>query len=310
MTAPAAAVRAAAPPRRRAPARRRDWPALLYVVPALAFFTAFVLVPLGQAVWLSLWEWDGVTTATWAGAANYTAALADPAILEALRHSLVFVVFYALLPTAVGLALTALMTRVRIRGLTFFRAALFVPQILSGVVVAVAWRWMYDIDGPVNGLLRLVGLDGAARSWLGEFSTALPSVGLVGTWVMYGLCMVLFLAGAQRIPAELYEAARIDGAGPLREFLTVTLPGLRRETAFALVLTVTQALRNFDIVWNTTSGGPGTTTTVPSVYIVRAAFTTRDYGTAAAISVLLTVLILAVTGLVLLLFRERKGAAA
>jgi raffinose/stachyose/melibiose transport system permease protein len=169
---------------------------------------------------------------------------------------------------------------------------------------------MYDIDGPVNGLLRLVGLDGAARSWLGEFSTALPSVGLVGTWVMYGLCMVLFLAGAQRIPAELYEAARIDGAGPLREFLTVTLPGLRRETAFALVLTVTQALRNFDIVWNTTSGGPGTTTTVPSVYIVRAAFTTRDYGTAAAISVLLTVLILAVTGLVLLLFRERKGAAA
>jgi raffinose/stachyose/melibiose transport system permease protein len=296
--------------RRRGGTRRHDWPALLYVVPALAFFTAFVLVPLGQAVWLSLWEWDGVTTATWAGAANYTAALADPAILEALRHSLVFVVFYALLPTAVGLALTALMTRVRIRGLTFFRAALFVPQILSGVVVAVAWRWMYDIDGPVNGLLRLVGLDGAARSWLGEFSTALPSVGLVGTWVMYGLCMVLFLAGAQRIPAELYEAARIDGAGPLREFLTVTLPGLRRETAFALVLTVTQALRNFDIVWNTTSGGPGTTTTVPSVYIVRAAFTTRDYGTAAAISVLLTVLILAVTGLVLLLFRERKGAAA
>ncbi|MFC3999391.1 carbohydrate ABC transporter permease [Nocardiopsis sediminis] len=300
---------AGAPARPRAALRpARNWAGLLYVVPAFTVFAFFVLYPLGQAFWLSLWDWDGVTQATWVGAGNYVDAVGDPEIVGALRNSLVFVVFYAALPTAIGLGLTALMARVRIYGLTFFRAALFVPQILPGVVVAVTWRSMYAIDGPVNGVLRLIGLDGVTRAWLGEFATALPSVGLIGTWVMYGLCMVLFMAGAQRIPAELYEAARIDGAGAVREFFTVTLPGLRREISFALVLTITYALRNFDIVWNTTSGGPGTSTTVPSVFIYRAAFTTRDYGEAAAISVLLTVLILAVTGLVLFLLRSKDDA--
>ncbi|TDQ51550.1 carbohydrate ABC transporter permease [Actinorugispora endophytica] len=286
--------------------RRRDWTALLYVLPALAFFGVFVLYPLWQSVWLSLWEWNGVTAATWVGARNYVDVLGDPVMRAALRNSLVFIVFYAVLPTAVGLLLAGVMSRIRIHGLTFFRAALFVPQILSGVVVAVAWRYLYGVDGPINGFLDLVGLGFLTRGWLGDFATALPSVGLIGTWVMFGLCMVLLLAGAQRIPTELYEAARIDGAGPIREFFTVTLPGLRRETSFALVLTTTYALRNFDVVWNTTSGGPGNSTVMPSVIIYKAAFNTRDYGTAATVSVLLTVMILAVTALVLFILRDRE----
>lgn len=293
---------------RRTPIRRKwDWVGLLFVLPALAVFAVFVLYPLSQAIWVSLWEWDGVTAATWVGGRNYVEVLSEPDVRTALRNSLVFIAFYALLPTAVGLLFTGIMARIRIHGLTFFRAVLFVPQILSGVVVAVAWRYIYGMDGPINAMLRLVGLDAWARAWLGEFDTALPSVGLIGTWVMFGLCMVLFLAGAQRIPGELFEAARIDGAGPIREFFTVTLPGLRREVSFALVLTTTYALRNFDVVWNTTNGGPGNTTIMPSVIIYKAAFNTRDYGMAAAVSVLLTVMILAVTALILFLLRDKEA---
>jgi raffinose/stachyose/melibiose transport system permease protein len=125
--------------------------------------------------------------------------------------------------------------------------------------------------------------------------------------VQFGLCLMLFLAGAQRIAPELYEAARIDGAGPVREFFTVTVPGLRSEVRIALVLTVIFALRNFDIVWNTTSGGPGSSTTVPSVYVYQGAFLTREVGRAAAVAVLLALFILVVAGLVLRLLRERKG---
>lgn len=284
--------------------RNNAW-AYGFIAPAVVFYGVFVLWPLVQTIQISFYRWDGVTAATAVGLDNYTRAVTNPQIIQALGHSLVFFLFYALLPIIIGLGFAGIAARTRIRGLTFFRAALFVPQILSTVVVAVAWRWIYDIDGPFNAVLRLVGLESWTRSWLGEFDTALPSVGLIGTWIMYGLCLVLFIAGVQKIPRETFEAARIDGAGPFREFFTVTLPALRGEIMFAMIFTVTIALRNFDIVWNTTSGGPGDRTKVPSVYIYQAAFATRDIGSSAAIGVLLTILILGVTGIIILTMRER-----
>jgi raffinose/stachyose/melibiose transport system permease protein len=164
---------------------------------------------------------------------------------------------------------------------------------------------MYSDLGPINEALRAVNLDGV--SWLGSFTFALPAVGLIGTWIMFGLCMVLFIAGVQKIPTELYEAARVDGAGPVREFFAVTLPALRGEIMVALVFTLTIALRNFDIVWNTTMGGPGESTMVPSIYVYEGAFITRDIGQAASISILLTILILAITATVIGVLRERDA---
>ncbi|MFE5333524.1 carbohydrate ABC transporter permease [Embleya sp. NPDC056575] len=291
----------------RAWSARQYWPAFFYLLPAAVFYTLFVLRPLGQTAWVSLFAWDGITEGRWVGADNYTALLDDGRIPSAIAHSLVFVVFYAIFPVALGLFLAALMSRIRVRGLSFFRAVLFLPQILATVVVAVSWRWIYDIDGPLNAGLRAVGLGSLARAWLGDYDTALPAVGIVGTWVMYGLCMVLFLAGVQKIPTELYESARLDGCGPIREFFTVTLPALRGEIAIALVLTITYALRNFDLVWNTTAGGPGTSTTVPSVFVYQGAFLTHEVGGAAAISVCLTAVVLVVTGVIMRLVRGKEG---
>jgi raffinose/stachyose/melibiose transport system permease protein len=144
-------------------------------------------------------------------------------------------------------------------------------------------------------MLRAVGLDGLTRAWLGDFTLALPAVGFVGTWVQMGLCIVLFLAGTSKIPRELYEAARLDGAGPVQEFFAVTLPALRGEISVALTLTVIAALRNFDLVYMTTSGGPGTSTTVPSYEVYRRAFLIGEVGSAAAIAVTLTALIFLLT---------------
>lgn len=291
----------------RAWSARQYWPAFFYLLPAAVFYTLFVLRPLGQTAWVSLFAWDGITEGRWVGADNYSALLDDGRIPSAIAHSLVFVVFYAVFPVALGLFLAALMSRIRVRGLSFFRAVLFLPQILATVVVAVSWRWIYDIDGPLNAGLRAVGLGSLARAWLGDYDTALPAVGIVGTWVMYGLCMVLFLAGVQKIPTELYESARLDGCGPIREFFTVTLPALRGEIAIALVLTITYALRNFDLVWNTTAGGPGTSTTVPGVFVYQGAFLTHEVGGAAAISVCLTAVVLVVTGVIMRLVRGKEG---
>ncbi|MFJ9089378.1 carbohydrate ABC transporter permease [Streptomyces sp. NPDC102384] len=279
----------------------------LYVLPALAVYGLCLLYPFGQAVGLSFLHWDGLTRATSAGLDNYTALFTDPTLRAPFGHALILLVFYAALPVAIGLLLAATMSRIRVRGLTFFRTVLFLPQVLAMVVVGVAWRSILAPDGLLNDVLRGVGLDGLARPWLGDDTWALPAVGVVGTWVMTGLCMVLFLAGAQRIPRELYEAARLDGAGAVREFFAVTLPGLRAEIAVALTLTIIAGLRNFDLIYITTGGGPGNATSVPAYEVYHRAFELNEVGSAAAIGVALTVLIFALTVTVSRLVEGRRA---
>jgi raffinose/stachyose/melibiose transport system permease protein len=269
--------------------------AYLYLAPALVVFVAMVVVPLGQSVWYSLFSWDGLSVATWVGVDNYTALFSDPTLRGPFLHALVLLVFYSLLPITVGLLLAVAMSRVRVRGLTFFRTVLFLPQVLAMVVVAVTWRWIYAPSGLLNEALRAVGLGGLAHSWLGSFSLALPAVGVAGTWVGFGLCMVLFLAGVQTIPRERYEAARLDGAGPWQEFRAVTLPALRPQIAVAATLTIVAGLRNFDLIYLTTAGGPGNSTAVPAYEVYHRAFEIGQVGSAAAVGIGLTVLIFLLT---------------
>jgi raffinose/stachyose/melibiose transport system permease protein len=268
----------------------------LYLLPAFLVFGAFVLAPLLHAIWISFFRWDGLTVGTWTGLSNYGEVLSDPALRTAFGHSLVLLIFYAVLPLVIGLLLAGLMARGRVRGLALFRTVLFLPQVIAMVVVAVMWRMIYDPEnGALNRLLRGVGLDGLAKSWLGDFSWALPSVGFVGTWVYFGLAMVLLTAGVQKIPQSLYDAARVDGAGPVREFFAVTLPALRGEIAVTLTLTTIYALRNFDLVYITTKGGPGDSTSVPAYQVYERAFQTGKVGSAAAIGVTLAAVIFVIT---------------
>lgn len=267
----------------------------LYVAPAFLVFAAFTLVPLAHAVNLSFFDWDGFTQGTWVGLRNYQAFFTDPVIRASYLHTLVLIVFFSFLPISIGLLLAAGLSRIRIHGLTFFRTVLFLPVVITNVVVAVAWAWIYAPDGPLNSLLSAIGLGGLARAWLGDFTFALPAVGLVGTWGEFGFCMILFIAGVMKIPASLYEAARVDGAGPFREFFAVTLPGLRNELTVVLVLTVIDALSTFDLVYVMTGGGPGTATSVPAFQVYSRAFLTNRVGSAAAIGITLMLLVFAVS---------------
>ena len=137
----------------------------------------------------------------------------------------------------------------------------------------------------------ILGLEDVSRAWLGSFDYALPFVGLIGTWVMFGFTMILFIAGVQKIPSELYDAAKVDGAGAIAEFFNVTLPNLRGEIIVALIFTVTLALRNFDLIYITTGGGPGTSTMIPSMFIYKKAFQMNQVGSASSLGIMLTLLI-------------------
>jgi raffinose/stachyose/melibiose transport system permease protein len=180
----------------------------------------------------------------------------------------------------------------------FFRTVLFLPQVIASVVVGTIWVSIYAPHGLLNQALGMIGLGDLSRAWLGDYTFALIAIGFIGTWVNTGLCLVLFLGGVQNIEPSVFEAARIDGAGPLREFFGVTLPALRGQLAIALTLTVTATLKSFDIVYITTQGGPGTSTTVPAFEAFNRAFNTGQVGSAAAVAIALTVLIMVISWLI------------
>ncbi len=293
---------ALAAPRRRSPINVVPY---LFIAPAAVIFISFVLVPLGQTVYLSLWRWNGISAGTWVGLGNYIDAVTNPSTLVALSHSLLFIVTFCVIPVSLGIVLATLLSRQKVYGLAFFRTVLFLPQVISSVVIGVAWRWMYQDTGTVNQILMVIGIP-ANTPWLGDFTWALPAIGLIGTWVMTGLCMVLFLAGVGRIDSDLYDAAKVDGAGPIREFFTVTLPGLRPELTVAATITIIAALRTFDLVFVTTQGGPGKSTIVPGTEIYRTAFREGQVGYASTLAVLLALLVFVVVQVVTRLLRESK----
>lgn len=266
----------------------------LYVLPALVVYGAFLLFPLLHGTWLSLFDWDGLSLGTWAGLANYRALLSNEGAGAAFGHVAVLAVFFALLPVTIGLVLATLLHRARVRALGFFRTVLFLPQVVAMVVVAVAWQRIFAPDGVLNIVLGTPG-----RAWLGDSGTALVAVGVVGTWVQTGLALVLFLGGIAKIPSGLFDAIRLDGAGPVREFVSVVLPALRAEIGVALTLTVIASLRTFDLVYMMTPlGGPGGSTTVPAYEIYHRAFHSGQIGLAAAIGMVITVLAFAITYLI------------
>lgn len=264
----------------------------LYVLPALAVYVVFAVLPALHTAYLSLFDWDGITLGSWVGLDNYRQILHDPVLLRSVANALALVVFFSFVPIVVGLLMTALLSRHRLRGMGVYRLLFMLPQIVPLVAVGVTWRWLYGDDGLVNETLRAIGLGGVTRAWLGDFDTALIAVGLVGTWVLSGLCMMLFLSGVQQVDPTLYEAARLDGAGAVREFVSVTLPHLRGELAIALTVTMVAALASFDIVYVTTNGGPGEQTTVPGLLVYRLAFSDGDVGLASALGVVLSCVIL------------------
>lgn len=290
--------------KRRGRLGRGDGGAWLYLLPAVAVYAGFLIYPAASTLQFSFLEWDGIAPPEWGGLDNFVQTLTDPLLAKAIGNGLLLIVFFTLIPIAIGLLMTALLIGRVQRGTTFYRVVFFLPQVLPLVAVGTTWRWVYSDEGMINQFLGLVGLDGLTRAWLGDEQFALVALGLIGTWTMSGLCMMLFMSGAQKVDTSLHEAAAIDGAGPVRQFLSVTLPGVRKEISIAGVITTIAALASFDLVFVTTNGGPAGATNVPALLVYRLAFNEGDIGAASALAVVLTVLVIVLVSAIRYLARE------
>lgn len=279
---------------RRARRSRAAWLGWLFVAPAFVMYATFVLRPLLLTVQYSFYDWNGITASTWVGLDNYRQLLTDPELFASIVHAFQLILFFSLIPVLLGLLVAATIRSIATSRLAVLaRTVLFLPQVIPLVAAGIMWSWLLSSTGLANELLSAVGLGGVTRAWLGDFDTALPAVGVIGAWVLVGLCTLLLLAGMSKIDPALYEAARMDGAGALREFFSITLPGLRQEIGVCVTVTVIAALASFDIVYIATQGGPGNSTMVPGLEIYYQAFSEREVGMASALAVALVVIVLA-----------------
>jgi raffinose/stachyose/melibiose transport system permease protein len=279
----------------------------MFVLPALAMYAIFVLLPLALSVQYSFFRWDGIGPMTWVGLNNYVTVLEDRDLLETIFNAFRLVVFFSVIPVTLGLVVASIIHRIATGRLgAVARTVLFLPQVIPLVAAGIIWGWLLALPGLVNQLLRAIGLGAVARAWLGDFDWALPAVGFIGIWVLLGFCTVLLWTGMTRLDVALYESARIDGAGWFTEFTRITVPLLRNEIGVCLTVTVIAALAAFDIVYVTTAGGPGNSTAVPGIQIYILAFTQQQIGLASALAVMLMALVLVVILPIQRLSREIK----
>jgi raffinose/stachyose/melibiose transport system permease protein len=283
--------------RRRRPLNGGFLRALPFLVPALALYILFVLVPIGTAMRLSLFRWTGYTGAaqTFVGLDNYRRIFTvDPVFWIAFGNTVIWVVLSLVVPTLIGLLL-ALALNQRLFARNLFRAVFYIPGVLASIAIASMWRWMYNPQqGVLTGVFGLLGWEPLAKvQWLGDQNVAIFAVFAAFVWQVSGLSMVLFLAGLQSVRQDLVEAARIDGAGAWRVFTNVTMPALRPTMVIVLVLTTINSIKVFDLVVGMTNGGPAQHTQVLALWAYAQSFSNNDFGQGTAISTVLLVLSLA-----------------
>jgi putative chitobiose transport system permease protein len=280
----------------------------LFLAPALVLIGIFVLYPMLAVVYYSFTDFSISTPPVWIGLENYQKLVGDPTFWLALTHSLVYlVVTPILIVLSIGLAI---IVNRNLRGIHVFRALYYIPAVAGSIAIGISWRWLFDTNGFVNSILLSFGLIDTKIQWLAEPSVTLPIAMLLTIWAGIGYYSVIFLAGLQNIPEELYDAARIDGCTDFQKHRYVSVPGLRPQIVFVFVISSLAALKVFDEIYvltNKTGGVLDSGTTIV-FYLWEQAFRLTHAGYASAIAIVLLVITLAFSVVNVRLLERRAEA--
>jgi len=281
---------------------------LLFIAPAMLLFGGFVLLPVGSAIYYAFTHWDGFTAPRWAGLANFQRAFADSVHLMSYVHVVLYILGTLLFEVTFGLVVAVLLNSDR-KGFALLRGFFFSPVVLSMSAAGVLWAFVLDYrSGLLNSVLKGLGAGDLAQPWLSQPATALVAIMIVSGWKYSGFYMVIFFAALRRIPRNIYEAARLDGAGPFTQFFQIMLPLLRQNILVAVLLAITGGFAGFDLFFTMTNGGPFSATEVPATWIMKQAFDQNQLSYGIALTVVLAVVVMAIS-LVYLRFSERLNVA-
>jgi len=273
-----------------------------FILPNFLGFLVFILIPVIFSFGLSFAEWDGFNTPKFVGINNFIEIFGDRIFREAISITFLYTTFTVVFSLIAALGLALLLNR-KMRGVNFFRSAVFFPYVASVVAVAAVWQAMLMRNGgPVNTFLTTIGIDNPP-GWFTSTDWAIWGVILVSVWKNMGYFMIIYLAALQDIPASLYEAANIDGASKTQTFWSITFPMLTPAHFFVLMMLIINSFKTFDLVYLLTEGGPGTSTKLIAHYIYDESFTAWNFGTASAASMVLFFIIGIIT---LFQFRMEK----
>jgi raffinose/stachyose/melibiose transport system permease protein len=291
--------------------RSRQWLIVaLFLLPALLVYGLFVLFPIAQAAYYSLFDWNGLGPPTdFIGLDNYTKAVTDPVFQGAAWHNILIVILSLTIQIPFALWLAIQLNR-RFRGRTLLRILFFAPFVLSEAVTGIVFQLLLYPGGLVDKSLASVGLGFLAQGWLSDRSIVMLTMFVIITWKYFGFHMILMLAGLQGIPRELEEAAAIDGASRNQTLRRITLPLLGPAIRVSVFLSIIGALQLFDLVWATTRGGPFHASDTMAVYLVDQGIkrTQMGYGSAIAVILFLMALVVALLYLRFVMRRDTDGA--
>jgi multiple sugar transport system permease protein len=286
--------------------RGKVWHFVSFAAPGVLVYLCFVLAPIAISFYYSLTNYNPFNPpTTFVGLRNFGLLFRDDEFLTALEVTSILTLIVVIVPNVLGLGVALLLDK---RGWLYnaLRSVFFTPVILSSVVVSIIWSRLLDSEGPVNQMLRALGVD-HPPGWLSDPDLALYSLASIVCWQMLGFCVVVYLAGLQGVPQELLEAAAIDGAGPVRRFRAVTWPLLAPALTINTVVLLISAFKTYDFVKVITNGGPGTGATATIAFNVLATgFDANHVGYASAMAIVMLLIVAVVTALVLRLLQRRE----
>jgi multiple sugar transport system permease protein len=275
--------------------RKEKITTFVFILPWLVSFCIFVLYPIVFSICVSMTDYSGLTwDMRFVGFSNYARAFKDRVFLKALSNTFLFVLITVPATTVISLFLAVLLTS-GIKFKRLFQAGYFLPSVISMVVISMIWLYIYSATGPLNTLLRSLGFDVPARSWLASERTALGSIMVMDVWSAVGYYTVLFVAGLQSLPLQLYEAARIDGATKWQIFKRITLPLLKPTILFVVSINSIRSFQIFTEIFTLTGGGPANSTQTIVHYLYDVSFRKFEMGYGSAIAYVLFFIVLAIT---------------
>ncbi len=271
---------------------------ILFVLPSLVLLIYFVLIPTVRTVLISFYKWDGVNPVMqFVGVDNYKYVFLDPRFHQSIINNFIWAGMHLIFACCFGFILAYFISRIG-RCKSLFRNVLFVPNIIALSVSGVVWTLIYNPQmGLLNSMLKAVGLSALKRTWLGDPGITIFAISFASSWQAYGYYMTLFLAGLQNIDTDLYEASNLDGANKFKQFLYITIPGLRNVFSFVFSMGIINGLKGFSTVWVMTQGGPGTSSFLLSLYGYVKAFRENNFGQSMVSGITLGVMIIFLTRL-------------